>query len=27
VPLYTFNQRHYNFIPGMQTVQPYIKSV
>jgi predicted nucleic acid-binding protein len=26
VPLYTFNQRHYSFIPGMQTVQPYTKS-
>jgi predicted nucleic acid-binding protein len=25
VPLHTFNQRHYSFIPGMQTVQPYIK--
>lgn len=25
-PLYTFNQRHYEFIPGMQTVQPYSKS-
>jgi predicted nucleic acid-binding protein len=23
VPLYTFNQRHYRFIPGLQTVQPY----
>jgi predicted nucleic acid-binding protein len=27
VPLYTFNQRHYSFIPGMQTIQPYVKSV
>jgi predicted nucleic acid-binding protein len=26
VPLHTFNQRHYNFIPGMQTTQPYVKS-
>lgn len=25
VPLHTFNQRHYSFIPGMQTVQPYAK--
>lgn len=25
-PLYTFNQRHYDFIPGIQTVQPYAKS-
>lgn len=25
-PLYTFNQRHYRFIPGIQTVQPYAKS-
>lgn len=25
-PLHTFNQRHYSFIPGIQTVQPYIKS-
>ncbi len=23
VPLYTFNQRHYEFIPGLHTVQPY----
>ena len=23
VPLYTFNQKHYQFIPGLQTVQPY----
>lgn len=21
-PLHTFNQKHYGFIPGMQTVQP-----
>ena len=26
VPLHTFNQRHYSFIPGIQTVQPYPKS-
>ena len=25
-PLHTFNQSHYRFIPGMQTVQPYSKS-
>jgi predicted nucleic acid-binding protein len=25
VPLYTFNQRHYSFLPGLQTIQPYIK--
>jgi predicted nucleic acid-binding protein len=25
-PLHTFNQRHYSFIPNMQTVQPYAKS-
>ena len=23
MPLYTFNQKHYHFIPGLQTVQPY----
>jgi predicted nucleic acid-binding protein len=23
VPLHTFNQRHYSFIPRLQTVQPY----
>jgi predicted nucleic acid-binding protein len=22
VPLHTFNQRHYNFIPAIQTIQP-----
>jgi len=27
VPLYTFNQKHYRFIPGLQTVQPYEKTV
>ena len=26
VPLHTFNQRHYSFVSGMQTVQPYTKS-
>ncbi len=26
IPLHTFNQRHYSFIPGIQTVQPYTKS-
>lgn len=24
-PLHTFNQRHYSFIPGVQTIQPYTK--
>lgn len=24
--LHTFNQKHYRFIPGIQTVQPYVKS-
>ena len=26
MPLHTFNQRHYSFFPGIQTVQPYAKS-
>ena len=26
VALHTFNQKHYSFIPDMQTIQPYIKS-
>jgi len=26
VPLYTFNQKHYRFIPGLQTIQPYKKT-
>jgi len=26
VPLHTFNQKHYGFIPGIQTIQPYTKS-
>lgn len=25
VPLYTFNQKHYRFIPTLQTIQPYEK--
>jgi predicted nucleic acid-binding protein len=25
VPLYTFNEKHYQFIPGLKTIQPYIK--
>jgi predicted nucleic acid-binding protein len=25
VPLHTFNQRHYNFISSIQTIQPYTK--
>lgn len=25
-PLYTFNLKHYQFIPGLQTVQPYSKT-
>ena len=27
VPLYTFNQKHYIFIPDIQTIQPYFKNV
>ncbi len=23
IPLCTFNQKHYQFIPGLQTIQPY----
>ncbi len=23
IPLCTFNQKHYQFVPGLQTVQPY----
>jgi len=23
MPLYTFNQKHYSFISGLQTAQPY----
>jgi len=26
VPLYTFNQKHYRFVPGLQTIQPYEKT-
>jgi predicted nucleic acid-binding protein len=26
VPLYTFNQRHYQFVPELQTTQPYDKT-
>jgi predicted nucleic acid-binding protein len=26
VPLCTFNQRHYQFIPELQTTQPYEKT-
>jgi predicted nucleic acid-binding protein len=25
VPLYTFNAKHYQFIPGLHTLQPYEK--
>ncbi len=25
-PLHTFNQRHYNFIPSIQIIQPYSKT-
>lgn len=25
VPLYTFNQKHYRFIPNLRTLQPYEK--
>lgn len=25
-PLYTFNHKHYSFIPGMQMIQPYTKN-
>jgi predicted nucleic acid-binding protein len=27
LPLHTFNQRHYGFIPGVQTLQPYAKQI
>lgn len=27
VPLYTFNHKHYRFIPGVRMVQPYEKVV
>lgn len=26
VPLYTFNDKHYQFILGLKTVQPYLRS-
>jgi len=26
VPLHTFNKRHYQFIPELETVQPYVKA-
>lgn len=26
VPLYTFNEKHYQFIPGLKTIQPYSKA-
>lgn len=26
VPLYTFNQKHYQFLSELQTVQPYVRS-
>lgn len=26
IPLYTFNQKHYGFIPELQTIQPYEKT-
>ena len=25
IPLYTFNEKHYAAIPGLQTIQPYAK--
>lgn len=25
MPLHTFNKRHYQFIPGLRTIQPYLK--
>ena len=27
IPLHTFNQKHYQFIPHLQTVQPYRKNI
>ena len=27
VPLHTFNEKHYEAVPGLQTVQPYSKNV
>ena len=26
VPLYTFNEKHYQFVPGLKTLQPYLKT-
>lgn len=26
LPLHTFNQKHYNMIPGLRTIQPYKKA-
>jgi hypothetical protein len=26
VPLYTLNQKHYCFVPGLETIQPYEKT-
>ncbi|MEA3358567.1 MAG: PIN domain-containing protein [Thermodesulfobacteriota bacterium] len=26
VPLFTFNDKHYQFIPGLKTLQPYLKT-
>lgn len=26
-PLYTFNQRHYRFMPDLETIQPYTKTL
>ena len=25
VPLHTFNQKHYNAVPGLRTVRPYVR--
>ena len=27
IPLHTFNKKHYEAVPGLQTVQPYTKNV
>ncbi len=27
LPLHTFNEKHYQFIPGLQTIKPYPKLV
>jgi len=26
LPLYTFNRRHYEALPGLQIIQPYVKT-